>query len=235
MSSIYIQLKLVCANALAAKQLKDNLAAFESMSDLNSSALKAVFAETTDLGTVRVDGIGAKKEVVSFDYQDSAQQGSLTSRQLQAWLELGVTFLHYEFCDSQTDYRLTEYYHGLMEISAKEFKSREVSTEVPDPKKVVTQTKQGADAKVAQAIQRGVDINQIIAGLPLYVHVIRATYPMPLAMAALAKQKGRLALEHQLHTSIHRGFSGVPDRKNCADAKKPFRGCGSGFTAITAP
>ena len=102
MSSIYIQLKLVCANVLAAKQLKDNLAAFESMSDLNSSALTAVFAETTDLDTIRVDGIGAKKEVVSFDYQDSAQQGSLTSRQLQAWLELGVTFLHYEFCDSQT-------------------------------------------------------------------------------------------------------------------------------------
>lgn len=226
MSSIYIQLKLVCANVLAAKQLKDNLAAFESMSDLNSSALTAVFAETTDLGTIRVDGIGAKKEVVSFDYQDSAQQGSLTSRQLQAWLELGVTFLHYEFCDSQTDYRLTEYYHGLMEISAKEFKSREVSTEVPDPKKVVTQTKQGADAKVAQAIQRGVDINQIIAGLPLYVHVIRATYPLPLAMAALAKQKVDWRLSISYTHQFIEGFLEFPTAKIVPMLKNLFEAAG---------
>ncbi len=226
MSSIYIELKLVCTNIQTAKQLKESLVAFESMPDRHSSALTPVFAETADLAHIRVDGIGAKKEVVSFAYQDSAQQGSLTPRQLLAWRELGVTFLHYEFCDSQTDYRLTEYYHELMEISAKEFKSREVSTEVPDPKKVVTQTKQGADAKVAQAIQRGVDVNQVIADLPLYVHVIRARYPLPLAMGALTKQQvdWRLSLDYA-HQFIE-GFLEFPTAKIVPMLKNLFEAAG---------
>lgn len=232
MSSISIQLKLVCSDAGAAKQLKDALAAFDSAADRKSSALAAVFADAADLQQIRLDGVGSRAEVVSFDYQDSAQQGSLTRGQLQAWQGLGVTFLQYEFCDSQTDYRLAEHYHGLMEISAKEFKARAVSTEVPEPKKVATLTKQGADNKVAQAIQRGVDVNAMIAGLPLYVHVICAKYPLPLAMAALAKQDidWRLSI-HYVHQYIE-GFLEFPALKMGSMLQDIFQAAGPDLSKL---
>lgn len=232
MSSISIQLKLVCSDAEAAKQLKDALAAFDSAADRKSSALAAVFADAADLEQIRLDGVGSRAEVVSFDYQDSAQQGPLTRGQLQAWLELGVTFLQYEFCDSQTDYRLTEHHHGLMEISAKEFKARAVSTEVPEPKKVATLAKQGADSKVAQAIQRGVDVNAMIAGLPLYVQVISAKYPLPLAMAALAKREidWRLSV-HYAHQYIE-GFLEFPALKMGVMLQDIFQAAGPDLSKL---
>lgn len=232
MSSISIQLKLVCSDAEAAKQLKDALAAFDSAADRKSSALAAVFADAADLEQIRLDGVGSRAEVVSFDYQDSAQQGPLTRGQLQAWLELGVTFLQYEFCDSQTDYRLTEHHHGLMEISAKEFKARAVSTEVPEPKKVATLAKQGADSKVAQAIQRGVDVNAMIAGLPLYVQVISAKYPLPLAMAALAKREidWRLSV-HYAHQYIE-GFLEFPALKMGVMLQDIFQAAGPDLSQL---
>lgn len=205
MSSIYIALKLVCTDAAAAKQLKDMLTAAGPEFVRSAAPFAAVFASAEGTSLIRVDGVSCRGEVVSFDYQDPAQQGSLTPDQLQAWKGLGVTFLQYEYCDSRTDYRLTEHHHGLMEISAKEFKARAVSSEVPDARKVVTLTKQGADAKAAQAIQRGVDINEMVAGFPLYVHVIRAPYPLPLAMAALAKRE----MDWQLSThDAHRYVAG---------------------------
>lgn len=232
MSSIYIALKLVCKDAGAAKQLRDMLAAAGPEFLRSSSQIAAVFASAEGLAPIRFDGVSSRGDVVSFDYQDPAQQGSLTPDQLLAWQGSGVAFLQYDFCDTQTDYRVTEYYHGLMEISAKEFKARAVSSEVPDAKKLVTLTKQGADTKVAQAIQRGVDINEMVAGFPLYVHVIRAPYPLPLAMAALAKREIDWRLStHDAHRYVA-GFLEFPAAKIGGMLQAMLRAAGPDLPAL---
>lgn len=213
MSSTYVHLKLVCKDANVAKQLTTNLSAFDPKTESVTSPLAAVFAEPAELQAISVDGVRVKAEVVSFDYQDHNQADSLSNAQCQAWTDLGVAFVHFNVVDSQGDGEATEYYHGLRVISAKEFKAREVSTDIPDPKKVVTLANQGGDSKVANAIQNGVNVNALVDGMPLYVHIISAKYPLPLAMAALAKQKIDWSLSVQWAHLFTSGFVEFPPSK----------------------
>lgn len=188
MSAIYVHLKLVCKDADSAKELAANLKAFDATTATNTSALAAVFAEPTAIHSIRIDGVKVKADVVSFEYQDSAQTDTLSNLQLQTWQNLGVSFIHLHVVDSQSDAEAIEYYHGLRPISAKEFKAREVSNDLPDPKKVVVMANQGADAKVATAIKSGLDVNVLVHEMPLFVHLISAKYPLTQTMAVLAKQ-----------------------------------------------
>ncbi len=188
MSATYVHLKLVCKDADIAKELAATLKTFDPKTTTNTSALAAVFAEPTALSSISVDGVRAKAEVVSFDYQDASQAAELSETQLQAWQDLGVSFIHFNGVDSQSDAEATEYYHGLRLITAKEFKAREVSSDVPDPKKVVTLANQGGDAKVANSLKNGVNVNALVDGMPLFVHLISAKYPLTQTMEVLAKQ-----------------------------------------------
>jgi len=187
MSSIDVHLKLVCKDANIAKELKAQLSAFDPTHGSASSPIATVFAEPTALNNISIDGVKAKADVVAFDYQDRNQQGSLSDEQRQAWLDLGVDFLHFEMLDSQVHAEYCDYYHGLMDISAKEFKARAVSTDIPLPKKVLAMIQKSQDSMVAQAIHKGVDINALVNKVPLYVHLISAKEALPKAMAALAK------------------------------------------------
>ncbi len=112
-----------------------------------------------------------------------------------------MDFVHFEMLDSQVHAEYCDYYQGLMEITAKEFKARAVSMDIPQPKKVLTMIQKGQDSMMAQAIHKGFDINALIEEMPLYFHVICAEEALPKAMAALAKKtidwRLSIALAHQ--------------------------------------
>lgn len=187
MSSTYVHLKLVCRDANTAAQLKAQLIAFNPTA-ATTSPLADVFADPMAIPSISVDGVRAKAEVVSFDYQDRSQEAFLSDAQRRAWMDMGVDFIHFEMLDSQVHAEYSDHYHGLMEITAKEFKARSISMEIPPPKKALSMILKGQDSLVAQAIHKGLDINALVENRPLYVHVISAEEPLPKAMAALANK-----------------------------------------------
>lgn len=210
MSATYVHLKLVCKDADTAKALKAQLSAFAPETAASTARLAAVFAEPMALNSINVDGVRAKAEVVSFDYQDRYQHGPLSDEQRQAWLDLGVDFVHVEMLDSQVNAQYCDYYHGLMDITAKEFKARAVSPDIPQPKKVLAMMQKGQDSLVAQAIQKGIDINALVEKLPLYVHAICAEEALPKTMAALAKKPIDWSLSLALADQYILGFVEFP-------------------------